>query len=339
MSATAFTAPAITLPSLPDLAWIRRNVPIQDVARDLDLRVIHNRARCWRAENHANADQDPSIRFLCRSNRARCFVCDLRGGFSNIDLVIGVLGCDLPTAVAWICERFVVPEAKPGRPVGSRSKLQPQIRIGVSGSDLETFVRSGLLRELPSPEVRILLVLHFFRDPDTGLTVMSYRALMRYAGVRSSHSVSKALSHLGRIRALQKHRAPRWGITRDCSSYRVTLEDPKLRDLCNETFRKMRDEGEHERAYRRELRAAREKQAAERDFGNLRSRMKTAASNPSPIHHVDSLCVENQPQLQGQSQNQPCKGLNLSSLSEVRANKSLQLVKREKEKKQVTGVL
>ena len=80
---------------LPDMAWIRRNVPVLDVGRELGLRVNrHRRASCWRTENHRHGDADPSLQFYVRGNRVRCFVCDLRGGMSNIDLVMGVLGVE-----------------------------------------------------------------------------------------------------------------------------------------------------------------------------------------------------------------------------------------------------
>jgi hypothetical protein len=40
------------------------------------------------------------------------------GGHSNLDLVMGVLGCDFGSAVLWIAERFPVPNVKVGRPAG-----------------------------------------------------------------------------------------------------------------------------------------------------------------------------------------------------------------------------
>ncbi len=313
MSSAPATALVVSAPERPNFAWIKQKIPIQDVARELGLRVVHNRAQCWRTEDHANGDADPSLRFYSRKNRVRCFVCDLRGGHSNIDLVMGILGCDFPAAVSWICEQFPVPGTKPGRPIGARSASQPQYRVGASGLEIETLIRSGLFGQLAPPEGRILLVLYFFRDLETGLTRMSYRALMRYAGVGSPKSVSLALSHLQKIHALQKNRSPRFGVTRDCSSYRVTLDDEKLLQLCAETFRKTRDEGEQERACRLELRVGRENQACERVFSE-HSPAKIEKPNPETETNPTPLS---------------CEGLNLSSLREAQANKSLHLVKRE----------
>lgn len=332
--AANFSAMSVAIPERPDLGWIRAKVPIEEVARELGLEVTRHRARCWRPEDHRNWDANPSLRFFVRKNRVRCFVCDMKGGHSNIDLVMGVLGCDFSSAVHWICERFPVPETRPGRPLGSRSAQQPQYRVGVSGSDLETLVRSGLWAQLSSSEVRILPVLYHFRDPDTGLTTMSYRAIMRYAGVGSDGSVSKALSHLQRIHAIQKSRGPRFGITRDCSTYRVTLGDEKLLQLSNETYKKTREEGAAERAFRSESRVAREKEAAARRLSKLPSSKIAGPSLQDAVTYKGGLRPPAPPascSVPETSSATPlsCKGLNLSSPSEAQTNKSLQLVKRE----------
>lgn len=42
--------------SYPDLHYIKRQIPIAEVARELDLRVIGNTAHCWRPKNHKNGD-------------------------------------------------------------------------------------------------------------------------------------------------------------------------------------------------------------------------------------------------------------------------------------------
>ncbi len=338
MSASLAVVPHSRESSQPDAAWIKKHVPVLDVGRALGMRIRRRCANCWRPDNHTHGDADPSLHFYVRGNRVRCFICDMRGGHSNIDLVMGVLGIEFGDAVRWIAERFSVPNVKPGRPVGAPSKLQPQYRVGTSGLEIETLIRSGLFGQLAPPEGRILLALCFFRDTETGWTRMSYRALMRYAGVGSPRSVSLALSHLQRIHALQKNRRPRFGIIRDCSSYRVTLEDERFLQLCNEVYRNVRDEGQRERAIRLELRVAREKQLAERHFSK-RSRAKIEKPSlpaadtckgglrpPAPPAALFSPERENQGPHPTPS---TCEGLNLSSHREAQANKSLPLVKRE----------
>src|ERR1700674_478704 len=160
MSAEAKT-PLIHPPERPDLAWIRRNVPVLAVGQELGLIIKRGRTQCWRTENHAHGDADPSLHFYVRGNRVRCFVCDMRGGHSCIDLVMGFLKCDCGEAVNWICERFPVPSTKPGRPKGARSKLPAPYRVGLSG-EFELLVRSGLWGQLTPAERSILPVLHTF---------------------------------------------------------------------------------------------------------------------------------------------------------------------------------
>lgn len=81
--------------SRPDISWMKKYVPILAIARCLGLTVRRGKAKCWRIANHRHGDVDPSLRFVERRNRYRCFVCDMRGGHSNVDLVMGVLDCDL----------------------------------------------------------------------------------------------------------------------------------------------------------------------------------------------------------------------------------------------------
>src|SRR5712692_792570 len=159
MSAAAKTLETYS-PERPDLGWIRRNVPVLELGRRLGLFIKGRRAQCWRTETHANGDADPSLHFYERGNRVRCFVCDMRGGMSNIDLVMGVLSVDCGAAALWIARRFPVPETKPGRPKGARSKLSASYRVGVSGSEFEVLIRSGLWGQLTPAERSILVVLH-----------------------------------------------------------------------------------------------------------------------------------------------------------------------------------
>ena len=148
---------------------------------------------------------------------------------------MGVLGILFGDAVRWIAERFPVPNVKAGRPVGRRSgeSIRPY-RAGVSGSELEVLVRSGMFGQLSPSERSILVVLTIFRDLDTRLTRMSYEAMGRYAGVGSGATVSRSLKRLARLHAIQIHQGARIGATRECNAYRVTLEDdPKFLDACN----------------------------------------------------------------------------------------------------------
>ena len=248
---------ALNEPQQPDVAWIKKHVSILAVGRALGMQIHRRKARCWRPENHRNGDANPSLGFHERKNRVRCFVCDMRGGHSCIDLVMGVLGVGFGEAIRWICDRFVVPNVKRGRPVGSRPPELAQYRVGVSGSEFEVLVRSGVFGRLTAAERSILITLAVYRDSDTGLTKISYAAIARYSGVASRSSISKALKQLARMRAIEVHRGARVGITRECNAYRVTLDDPKFLKFCNEVCRITRDEVAEERQYRADLRKQR----------------------------------------------------------------------------------
>jgi len=173
--------------------------------------------------------------------------------------------------------------------------------VGVSGSDFEVLVRSGTFGQFSPAERSILLTLLAFKDAETGITTLSYRAIMRYAGVGRPANVSNALKHLQKLHAIQISQGPRVvGITRECNTYRVTLEDPKFLELCNAVYRVTREEVERERNYRSELRAER------------------AASNSNPKSRKEA-----------EESKDTCTGLHLSSISELNSNKAVPIWNRE----------
>lgn len=318
MSASLAVVPYSQESSRPDIAWIKKNVSVLEVGKAIGMRIRHRRAKCWRPENHTHGDADPSLHFFERGNRVRCFVCDMRGGHSNIDLVMRVLSVPFGEAVRWIAERFTVPNVKPGRPVGSHPARAASYRVGVHGSEFEVLVRSGMFGQLPAPERSILVTLEHFRDPDTGLTHLSYAGIMRYAGVSSTATVARALKQLARLHAIEIHRGLRVGITRECSAYRVTLDDPKFLSLCNEVCRSSRERIAQERSYRRQLRSKRGEACRPRIAPSVIPKGSSAPLYPpfSP--------------LQTDKENpSTCEGLNLSSVGEVLSSMALQSVTRE----------
>lgn len=319
MNASLAVVPYYSESSCPDIAWIKKNVPVLEVGKALGLRIRHRRAKCWRPENHTHGDADPSLHFFERGNRVRCFVCDMRGGHSNVDLVMGVLNLNVGDAVRWIAERFNVPNVKPGRPVGSHSGQVAPYRVGVLGSEFEVLVRSGMFGQLPAPERSILVALTLLRDPDSGLTQLSYAGIMRYAGVSSAATVARALKQLARLRTIEIHRGLRVGVTRTFSSYRVTLDDPKFLDLCNDVYRTSREEIAQERSCRRELRSQRQEKSRPRLTPNMTAKGGAAPLHPPYPYHFRT------------SKEKPstCEGLNLSSVGEVLSSMALQSVTRE----------
>ncbi|HEV3483014.1 MAG TPA: hypothetical protein VGR97_11890 [Candidatus Acidoferrales bacterium] len=232
---------------------------------------------------------------------------------------MAVLGVNVGDAVRWIAERFPVPNVKPGRPVGQRAMQLAPYRVGVHGSEFEVLVRSGMFGQLPPPERSVLVALAHLCDPDSGLTQLSYAGIMRYAGVSSTATVAKALKQLARLRAIEIHRGLRVGVTRTCSSYRVTLNDSKFLHLCNEVHRAGRERIAQERTYRRGLRSKREEQAHQRLALNVTKKGSSAPLNPffSPFQKQENR----------KDKPSTCEGLNLSSLGELQSNKTLQNLK------------
>lgn len=310
MKPTLAIVPKVQEVSRPDISWIKKHVSVFEVAKALGLRIRHRRATCWRPENHTHGDSEPSLHFYERRNRVRCFVCDMRGGHSNLDLVIGVLGCELHDAVQWIADRFPVPNVKVGRPAGSALVRPLPYRVGVHGSEWEVIVRSGMWGAMSVAERSILVVLDYFKDPETGVTRMSYRAIMRYSGVKMKANVSCAIKELSRMHALQVSRGPRIGVTRECSTYRVTIDDAKFLDLCNAVYQSARDEVAQEREYRASQKRERER----------------AARKPNrPLQVVNSNS-----EAQNQENETPtCEGLDLCSIREPHANKAVLAENRE----------
>ena len=248
--------------SYPDIAFIRKNVPIQDVARELGLRLNgHYRAHCWRVENHKNGDRDPSLTFKKKTNRGRCWVCD-QHDWSNLDMAMMILGCDFPAAVAWICERFAVPLGRPGKHITQRRQWNPTYRVGYSGSHMEWLVRSGLWSELTASERSVLVVFDVFTDTETNDATISYRGIMRFAGIRSHTTVRRALRRFQQLGVLEIVRSVGGDGFRSVNSYRLTFDSPKFRSIVNEIYRRQREEIKLERSFWLEERKRRKRDKA-----------------------------------------------------------------------------
>ena len=145
-------------------------------------------------------------------------------------------------------------------------------------------------------------------------------------------NVSSAIKGLSRIHALQVYRGQRVGITRGCSAYRVTLNDPKFLELCNTVFTSARQEIAQERQYRALLKAKRERDTRKPSGPSLpvvSQNTKTKGGFHPPAPPV--LCVSNSDSKTPTQRHEAhtCEGLNLSSPRELHANKSLPNGQRE----------
>jgi len=87
--------------------WIRDNISVRDVARELGLIIKGNRIRCPRRGNHSHGDANPSMAIGAKTNKVYCYVCGGKPA-SNIDLVMLVQGIGAKEAVAWIAEHWPI---------------------------------------------------------------------------------------------------------------------------------------------------------------------------------------------------------------------------------------
>ena len=214
---------------IPDIQFIKRHVPIADVARALDVCVVGNTAHCWRPDSHQHGDRTPSVWFSKRSNKGKCFVCD-RFCWSNIDLVQIILGCGTATAVNWIAQRFNVPRIA-RRHLAKNSVVIPSGRVGC-GSPVQELMRSGVYAEMTHATKSLLFVLLEFSDPTAKL---SYRTLQRVTGIGSDATIKASLDTLEHMGLLKINRARDGDGLRANNSYRFSWDDVGLRRLMTDT--------------------------------------------------------------------------------------------------------
>jgi hypothetical protein len=238
--------------SIPDIEFIKRHVPIADVARALDIRVVGNAAHCWRPENHEHRDRTPSVWFSRRSNKGKCMVCD-RFTWSTVDLVQAVLGCGTAAAINWIADRFNVPRIAKRRPVRN-GIVVPAGRVGL-GSPAQQLMRSGLFAKLTHATKVLLFVLTEFCD-DHQTVSLSYRTLQRVSGIGSLTTIKESLDNLEDMGLLKVKRARGGHGPRAVNGYRITWDDAGLQRLMCDTHESTSREVKAEKELREAARAA-----------------------------------------------------------------------------------
>jgi hypothetical protein len=229
------------------MTYIRRQIPIADVARGLGIRVSGaNAAHCWRVGAHQNGDRTASMSF--RRNRAKCHVCDA-DSMSVIDLVIRYQELDpsragLKEATAWLCDRWAVPAVAKNTKLARRERWATS-PVGFSSFPLEEFIRSGVWAALDDPARAVLPVLFCFAE--RGTVSVSYRGLARYSGLRSSATVAKAFQQLKRLWILEALPRLAGSSFREPSSYRFTLDSAKFQAVLSEVHARLKLESGAER--------------------------------------------------------------------------------------------
>ena len=254
---------------LPDMRWINRELPILDVARQLDIRLGANGlVHCWHPERHSNGDRTASVGLRKRTNTVKCFghSCGV-GPLGPIDLVRDVRSLATPAEAAkWIAARFPVPQVPKGAHL---TKTPARGRpAGMEGS-IGLLVQSGLWGSLSAATRCIVPALVYFADWQPGTTTavltMSYRGIQRYSGVASFSAISKAIRELEEIGWMRKASPEHIGPVRNVNTYCLTPESDDLWELGNAMARQTRDEVEAERQLRKEARVARRASLENRD--------------------------------------------------------------------------
>lgn len=128
-----------------DIARLRREIPIIDLAKELGLEVRRGQARCYNTQAHAHGDRKPSLGFNIKTNRYKCFACGVSG--SVIDLYMAIKRVDFSTAVndlskgritAGLDYKASQPEAKqPKKIAGDYSEVYERLALFCGGRDKE----------------------------------------------------------------------------------------------------------------------------------------------------------------------------------------------------------
>ena len=179
-----------------------------------------------------------------------------------------VLGITSGEAIRWIAERFDIPRIPKGKHL--KEPHRKVFQHGLEGP-LELLVQSGIWPRL-SPATRsvavVLLCLADIQPPDrqSWRIPISYRALMRYSGLGSFGSVSKAIRELESFGWLTVKRCKRDDQLplRHANDYILTPFSDPVREFANAVFQDYRVAIDAEKELRQQQRADRAKEYRER---------------------------------------------------------------------------
>ena len=83
-------------------------IPIRQVADRLGLEFKGKNAKCFNSERHSRGDKSPSLGLDLKTNRFKCFACDVKG--STIDLIMQTQGLDFKQSCEWLANAFGIAE-------------------------------------------------------------------------------------------------------------------------------------------------------------------------------------------------------------------------------------
>ncbi len=137
-----------------------------------------------------------------------------------IDLVMGLLCCDVGGALDWLNLEY--PDI-PLADAEARRRWTPG-RVGVGGVGIDAVAQSGLLGQLAKPAALILSTLCGLTDPDAGELEISYAGLMRRSGIKNRARMSDGLKLLRRLDLLSWGRGKSPGGWRTPSTYTLRVD-------------------------------------------------------------------------------------------------------------------
>lgn len=241
--------------SIPDLGWIRRNIPIADVAKALDLRFDGKMIFCWRPPHE---DLHASVSINKTTNRVKCFGCNTPT-MGVVDLVMDVRGIDVKDAACWLENHFSVERIAKGKHLTSPATA---FRVGYE-DPIGLLVKSGIWASFIPPTrsiVPVLLSLSERAEKDTFSVTCSYRAIVRESGVKSFNCISKALDQLEELGwlTIQQVQPAAGQVLRKVNTYILTPYSNSIMELANGMAKQKRKDMESERTLRKVQRKVRQ---------------------------------------------------------------------------------
>jgi len=210
-----------------DLKWVKRMVPIGEVAEALGVqRRGRTQALC-----PFHPDRNPSMSFF--RNRFRCHAATCEKGGDVLDLAASFLGGTRP-ALEWLSRRYPIPELNPEHRRGRGWQFG---RVGAGGYGADVVVQSGLLSALGDDAARVLFAASGLADPTEATFTISRVGLAERAGI-GRQQAAKARLQLRAVGVLDWERAEPMAGFRSVLRYRLMLDASTCADAVEKTVEK-----------------------------------------------------------------------------------------------------
>jgi hypothetical protein len=163
-------------------------------------------------------------------------------------------GYNILHAAEWVAQRFPVPRIPKGR---HSTPPLPAVRGATTAKPLELLVNSGVWATLRPATKQLIPVLlesaEFSPLSAEGVLRMSYRAMIRYAGLSSHSAIAGALRELEGIGWLEREKGePSGDPIKQVTSLKLTPLSDAFIEHANELHRKHRAAIEQERELRKQ---------------------------------------------------------------------------------------